>query len=141
VPESLADLPYNPRSPQATQSVEETLLERVQLRLSSMFTSEMVVAATHLDSMIDAVLLELKAEVWEDKVAESTYTYRVPVPDTWFQHLRKSLGLKHRSKHLTGSVTLCKRARFPDAPASYPDRLGRPVYLETAAETWPEPQL
>lgn len=138
---SLADLPLNPRAPEATQSVEEVLLERVRLRLSQMFSSESVVAAVHLDSMIDAVLLELRAEVWEHKVAESTYEYRVPVPDTWVQHLRKTLGMSYRSRDLVGSFTLCKRVRFPDAPANYPDRLGRPVYLETAAETKPEARL
>jgi hypothetical protein len=125
----------------ATNAVEQHLLDRVKLHLSHRFTNESVEATTYLDQMLDAVVLEFRKEVWEDKVAESTYEYRVPIPDTWVQHLRKRLGLSHRTRDLRGSVTLCKRVRFPDAPVNYPDRLGPPVLVETAAETWLEPRL
>lgn len=124
--------------PTASVAVEQRLLDRVRVRLSHAFTAESVVAATYLDPMVDAVVLELEKEVWADKVAERTYTYRVPVPATWVQHLRKRLGLHYRSRDLTGSVTLCKQVWFPDAPLNYPERLGPPVFVETADETWPD---
>lgn len=93
---------------------------------------------TYVDRVTGDLVCQLSKKVLTNTVAKSTYTMRVPIPDTWVDHWLVAHQGKWYSrffrkpnfKDKTGVVTLSKAHRFPEATIRYPDHLGTVVVQE-----------
>jgi hypothetical protein len=122
----------------------EILLDRVKLTGQTALSSEMLSKmelGSYMDYLADRLVLQLQTEVLSHKVADSTYTMRVPIPSSPWQHFK----YKHRERwwmrllikrspidytNKEGVVTLSKAHRFPESTLRYPDHLGKVVIVE-----------
>lgn len=90
------------------------------------------------DRHLRRMVLQIRSEVLEDKVASSSYSTRVPCPvsfkfrhrDSWWMKLWLKVSPIEFEDKVVG-WTCSKSYRFPESTIPYPDALGRPILAET----------
>lgn len=87
---------------------------------------------SHALEIFDGVVVTLSRATYAHKLAD--WDEEVRIPATWFQHLRKSLGLSHRSHAVRFTVT--RRRTYPDLPV-LPSRYAGEAYVrEDRVRNW-----
>lgn len=106
-----------------------------------------VQSRTYMDDIAKRMVLELRKDVLTHRVAESSYTTRVPVPASWWQHLKhqyrdhpllgwlsKRFPVRFEDRVVTYSFS--KRVRFPESTMKLPDSLGPVIVAEQVEPEW-----
>jgi hypothetical protein len=148
----------NEMSPYA--DIQTMTLDRVKVHAQAMISPEFALrpdARFDIDQMADRLLLQLRAEVLEDRRHHVEGTMRFveqPVYRTWKQHLVASLprdSFRRRflerlweidepdGTQIVHEVTHVRRAIFPGNRMEYPDHLGPVQYVvQTSHNYWTE---
>jgi hypothetical protein len=109
----MSDEPVDEREVQANERkiLLEGLEYAVRRRVAEELARNVVDVEVMYDDLSRSLVAGLRVRIWAHRLAE--WSEIVELPATWFQHLKKSLGLKHRTVIREGHVV--RYRVYPDA--------------------------